>query len=328
MRRVALHKRRFLMISIFLLTICSTFHAGALPNEPAPLQDAQKQIDYITLEGARVRFSVQGEGPAVILVHGFASSLNAWDSVVGPLSQDHKVVALDLKGFGWSDRPAGDYSPAAQARIVLALADHLNLEDFDLVAHSWGASVALRLAMDAPDRVRKIALYDAWVYAEQLPTFFWWSRTPFLGELMFDLWYTERTDEKMAGAFYDKRYVTEAFVDVVEEQVNRPGTVAAALQAVRDQRYEEYQNNYRKIPHETLLLWGENDAVTRLEFGEILAADLPNARLITYPRCGHFPMIEANYQSTRDLLEFLKVDTLQRVESVPVVAPQNVEVAP
>lgn len=328
MRRVALHNRVLCGVFCCVLSACSTFHAGALPDEPAPVQNGQVITDYVTLEGARIRYSVRGKGPAVMMVHGFASSLNAWDTVVGPLSKSHKVVALDLKGFGWSDRPAGDYSPAAQARIVLALANHLGLEDFDLVAHSWGASVALRLALDAPERVRKIALYDAWVYAEQMPTFFWWSRTPFLGEFMFDLWYTERTDEKMASAFYDKRYVTEAFVEVVEEQVNRPGTVAAALQAVRDQRYEEYQQNYRKITHETLLLWGEDDVVTRLEFGKVLAADLPNARLITYPRCGHFPMIEANSQSTRDLLDFLKVDPSPTPESVPTVPPQDVEVAP
>ena len=79
----------------------------------------------------------------------------------------------------------------------------------------------------------RIVLYDAWVYAEQLPSFFVWSAVPFLGEAMFSLWYKERPDDRIAMAFHNQRFVTQALVDEVETSLERPGTVAAALAAAR-----------------------------------------------------------------------------------------------
>jgi pimeloyl-ACP methyl ester carboxylesterase len=165
--------------------------------------------------------------------------------------------------------------------------------------------VALQVALMAPERVTRIALYDAWVYAEQLPTFFWWARASGLGEMLFGAFYNERPDEKMANAFYDPSIIDETFVESVQSYLDRPGTRAAALAATRGQRFEEWQHEYRTIQQPTLLLWGREDAVTRLEFGERLARELPNAELVVYPRCGHFPMIEAAAASTQDLVEFL-----------------------
>jgi pimeloyl-ACP methyl ester carboxylesterase len=153
--------------------------------------------------------------------------------------------------------------------------------------------------------VTKIALYDAWVYEEQLPTFFHWARAEGVGETLFGLYYKQRADERVALAFFDKKYVTEKLVESVEEQIERPGTVAAALAAVRGQSYEDIQTRYRGIDKPTLLMWGREDIVTPLKYGERLARDLPNAKLVTYPRCGHFPMIEASTASTRELISFL-----------------------
>jgi pimeloyl-ACP methyl ester carboxylesterase len=153
--------------------------------------------------------------------------------------------------------------------------------------------------------VTKIALYDAWVYEEQLPTFFHWARADGVGEMLFGLYYKERADERMALAFFDKRYVTEHLVEEVDGALERPGTVAAALAAVRGQRYADVESKYRTIDKPTLLLWGREDLVTPIKYGERLVRDLPNAKLVTYPRCGHFPMIEARDASTRELVAFL-----------------------
>ena len=94
-------------------------------------------------------------------------------------------------------------------------------------------------------------------------------------------------------------------LDLTEAALERPGTVAAALEATRGQTYDEWQSRYRSISAPTLLLWGRDDEVTTLAFGERLARELPNARLAVYPRCGHFPMIEAIGASNRDLAAFL-----------------------
>ncbi len=277
-----------------------SFYDGVPPGAP-------KDAMYADVAGARVRFVDEGEGPPVVLIHGFASALDTWRGVMKQLvARHHRVLAMDLKGFGWSSRPSGDYSPQAEAALVLALMDQRNVKTAQVVAHSWGSSVALALALAAPERVSKLALYDAWVYEEQLPTTFLWARGSGVGEVLFDLFYAERPDEKIARAFYDpKKYVSERFVEEVEKALDRPGTTAAALAAVRGQRFDDVQKRYHELPQPVLLLWGREDEVTLLPFGERLASDLPHAHLVTYPHCGHFPMIEAAGSSTDDLLEFL-----------------------
>lgn len=297
-------RRLWLLLVLPLLVGCMSFHRGPMSGEP---RDAR----FLDVDGVRVRYvdtesgEAAGEKPAVVLVHGFASAIEAWGPVIPTLAKTHRVLALDLKGFGWTDRPEGNYSPDAQARLLLKLLELRGVQKAALVAHSWGSSVALAAVLAAPERFTRIALYDAWVYEDQLPTFFHWARADGVGEALFGLYYKERADERMALAFYDKRYVTERLVEEVDAALERPGTVAAALAAVRGQRYADVEAKYRTIDKPTLLLWGREDIVTPLRYGERLARDLPNARLIVYPRCGHFPMIEALGASNRDLVAFL-----------------------
>ncbi len=286
-------------LAMLLAGCAPSFYAGVPPGAP---RDAM----YADIGGVRVRFVDQGEGTPVVLIHGFASALDTWRGVVPELAKKHRVIALDLKGFGWSSRPEGDYSPQAEAELILALMDQRNVKQAAVVAHSWGSSVALAMALEAPERVTRLALYDAWVYEEQLPTTFLWARATGVGEVLFDAFYAERADEKIARAFYDPRkYVSEAFVEEVERALDRPGTTAAALAAVRAQRYADMQKQYGTVKQPTLLLWGREDEVTLLTYGERLARDLPHAHLVVYPRCGHFPMIEAAGASTEELVRFL-----------------------
>ncbi len=313
MTKLALFSITMLMLP--LLAGCLSFHTGAMPGEP-------KDATFANVSGVRVRYVDRGQrnAPVVVLLHGFASSLDTWTTVMPALEQKgFRVVALDLKGFGWTDRPEGDYSPQAQARLVYALLDQRGVASASIVAHSWGASVALAAALQQPDRVSRLALYDAWVYEEQLPTFFHWARADGVGETMFALWYKERPDDKIAQAFYDPKLVTEKLVEEVEAALDRPGTVAAALAAVRGQRYVELQRKYRTIKKPTMLLWGREDQVTTLRFGERLSKELPDAKLVVYPQCGHFPMIEAEPASTADLITFLEPE----LKTPVVVAPQQ-----
>ncbi|MFL5319956.1 MAG: alpha/beta fold hydrolase [Myxococcaceae bacterium] len=292
-------KHLLIMIPLFA-TACLPFHKGPMPGEP--------KGTYAELLDTRVRYQDIGKGPAVVLLHGFASSLETWLPVAPKLATSHRVISLDLKGFGWTDRPEGDYSPRAQAELVFALMDKLGVHDAAIVAHSWGASVALEMALLHPDRVRRLGLYDAWLYEEQLPTFFIWARQPRVGEALFATYYDQRPGEKISLAFFNQSFVTEQLVEDVERALLRPGTKAAALAAVRGQRYSEIQQQYRRIDKPALILWGEQDRVTPIAVGQRLASELPRSKLVVYPRCGHFPMLEASAQSTDMLASFLAED--------------------
>jgi pimeloyl-ACP methyl ester carboxylesterase len=290
----------FALAAATLTSGCFAFYSGALPHQP---RDAR----FVSLRGVRVHYVDEGEGSPVVLVHGFASSLETWSTVMPELlRRGHRVIALDLRGFGWTDRPPGDYSSEEQARLVFALMDRLGVRRAALVGHSYGAGVTLRMALMAPDRVERIALYDAWAYSEQLPAFFHVARADGIGEAMFATWYGERAEDRIALAFYDQRYVTMELVDAVEAALRKPGTYAASLAAIRAMHYEAVEGRYRTITQPVLLLWGREDRVTPLAIGERMSRELPGARLVVYPGCGHFPMIEHARQSTAELARFLE----------------------
>lgn len=297
------HAIRIALAGVIALALagCPSFHAGPLPGAPA-------DATFVDVDGVHVHVRDVGAGPAVVLVHGFGASIELWRGVQDALAVHHRVIALDLKGFGWSSRPSGDYTPPAQATLVWHVLDQLGVGDVAIVGHSWGASVSLAMALAQPARVRRIALYSAYVFEAQVPSFFRWARLDGVGEALFALYYRERAEDRAALAYHDPRFVTQARVERIEADLRRPGAVAAALATARGQRYAEVERRYPEIKQPTLLLWGDDDLVTPLRFGRRLVRVLPDARLEVYPDCGHIPMIEAANQTTHALAAFLDLD--------------------
>lgn len=286
-----------LVALLALLVGCARFHADAVPGAP-------DNAKFVEVDGVHVRYVDLGEGPAVVMIHGFGASADSWRPVLPGVAAHHRVIAVDLKGFGFTSRPEGDYGPDAQAQLVWHVLDKLGVSDVAIVGHSWGSSVSLAMAVAHPERTRRVALYDAYVYDEQIPQFFRWAQLGGIGELLFGWLYDERIEDRAPLAYYDHRWVTQARVDHVNESFDAPGTTAAALAAVRGHHFAALHERLKTFHKPVLLLWGENDEITPIRFGHRLAQEL-DAKLVTYARCGHIPQVEAQVASTRDLLAFL-----------------------
>ena len=281
-----------------LLAGCAGFHPAVLPGAPS-------DATFVDVDGVHVHYREAGTGPTVILIHGFGASLDSWAGVIPELATSHRVIAIDLKGFGWTSRPAGDYSPAAEAELAWHVLDKLGVADVAVVGHSWGSSVALSMAVAQPDRVREVALYDAFVYDEQVPSFLAWAQRGGIGELLFGAFYTERIEDRVPLAYADDRFVSQARIDHAQAELDRPGTTAAALAVARGMHFAALHAKLAGFTRPVLLLWGEDDVVTPLKFGRRLAEELANGKLVTFGHCGHLPMVEARRTSTRALVEFL-----------------------
>jgi pimeloyl-ACP methyl ester carboxylesterase len=287
---------------LWLLCACARFQEG--PSDvPVPPGTA-----FVEVDGWKIHARTVGEeGDWVVLLHGYSASHLEWMQVVPALCSHFRCLLLDLPGFGWSDKRKGDYSPARLARFVDGLMAHFGIESAHVVAHSWGASVALALAHDFPGRVRKLALVGAWVYAEQLPTFFRWARARGWGELLFTLFFDEQIEARYELVYFEpNRHIKQEEIDALKRFMKRKGVVRAALQAARDQRFETMQPWYREVTNETLLLWGEEDRVSDPFFGRRLAAELPDSSLRFMPRCGHLPHHENPDGFLALLLPFLR----------------------
>jgi pimeloyl-ACP methyl ester carboxylesterase len=278
--------------ALVLAAGCAEFQRpGESLGAAAHADGARLRVD----SGRHIYVEARGQGPGtpILFVHGFASNRETWTTIEPSLRAERRTIAVDLPGFGLSDRTEGDYSPAALADDLASLLDRLSITQVDVVAHSWGCSVSLAFALRHRPRVRRMVLIGAWAFEEQIPPFFRWAREGGVGEALFELFYRERLEDRAPLGFAEGSTVPQATVDAIERSLDRPGTLRAALAAVRGQYFIQLERQYRTITAPTLVVYGEEDRVALPRYGARLANELADARLVIVPRAGHFPMFES-----------------------------------
>jgi pimeloyl-ACP methyl ester carboxylesterase len=278
-------------------------HFQTSVSDPLPAEER-------VVVGARGQLRVIDKNPGaretVLLVHGYGSSTASYAPVMDALAAHMRVLAVDLPGFGKSDRREGDYTPDALADVLADVLTQKGVQRAHVVGHSWGSSVVLAFARRHPDRLDRLVVISGWIYDEQLLPIMRWARVPGLGEALYGTFYRNAIGERLYLNFVDPNLVTQKVVDEVEKQMGLEGALAAALAAARGMhRFAETEQDYRTIKNPTLLLWGRDDRGARLAFGERLARELPHAQLVVLPRCGHIPMWECTGETAAALTTFL-----------------------
>lgn len=269
-----------------------------------------------------VELGGEGDGPPVVLLHGFGASVHSWRKVAPELAAaGFRVVALDLAGFGWSGRPVdrAAYTPAGQAAVVAEVLERIRPElgpelgsqagtpPVHLVGHSFGGGVALSLAAARPELVRSLVLVDT-----TLPTH---SRAPRAGWPIYRpvayvllrtvglrRWFVRRALEL---AFHDDALVTPELVDAYRERLLYRGPASAYRSLTGPLPRERLAVDLTAIAAPTLVVWGEEDALIPVDAGRRAAGRMPDARFAALPRCGHLPMEECPETLLEAVLGFL-----------------------
>jgi pimeloyl-ACP methyl ester carboxylesterase len=127
------------------------------PEIPALLGVRHRFVDAGEV---RLHVAEAGDGPPLLLVHGWPQHWWCWRRMIAQLAQTHRVLVPDLRGFGWSDAPPGDYAKATFAADLLALLDAEGLDRVQLIGHDWGAYACFLLALEHPDRVDRLVALD------------------------------------------------------------------------------------------------------------------------------------------------------------------------
>jgi pimeloyl-ACP methyl ester carboxylesterase len=144
------------LLGALILLVVSQPAAAKVPTFPARFQTKTVQTD-----GAIIYVRVGGQGPAVVMVHGFADTGDMWAPLAAVLAQDHTVIVPDLRGMGLSSHPEGGYDKKTQAGDVVRVLDSLKIQKTDLVTHDIGNMVGYAFAAQYPDRVTRWAALDA-----------------------------------------------------------------------------------------------------------------------------------------------------------------------
>jgi pimeloyl-ACP methyl ester carboxylesterase len=263
-----------------------------------------------------VHYRDEGAGPLLLLIHGTSSSLHTWDGWVQRMRSGHRIIRLDLPGFGLTGpAPDADYRASRHARIVASLLDHLGVERADVAGNSLGGRVALTLALDYPARVNRLILVDSRGLSGQYPTTI--ERVagiPVIGQVV--RWATPRVLVRRAveAVYADPSRVTDQLVDRYDDLIRRDGNRQAMTDAMAGPRDPDLDRRLSEIKVPVLLQWGEHDRRLPLSVAYRMRDGLQDARLAIYQNAGHVPMEELPAETSADAETFLREQS-QRVKA-------------
>ena len=269
---------------------------------------------FIDVDGIRVHYQEAGDvnAPALVLIHGFASSTLVWSKVFLHLARSgYRVIAVDLLGYGYSAKPRnGEYTISGQAKLLIRLLDYLGIPRAIFVGSSYGGAVAATCALDHPDRVQKLILVGP--VNNNRPLTFTLMRlfgSPVFGDVVSPLLIgSRRLLRRRMKRVYDRHawVLDERRVEARHLPLRASGTQRAIIRTVRGWDAERISREAHLISQPTLLLWGENDLEIPLADGERLHAAIPDSRLIVFLNCGHLPHEEYPEAFTNVVIDFCK----------------------
>ena len=264
---------------------------------------------FAEIDGVRIHYQEKGTGTPLVLIHGYTSSTYSWKDVFDPLSKNFRVIAVDLKGFGFSGKPDGDYTRHAQAVLVAHLLDHLKIEKAWACGSSMGGEVALNFALMTPRRVLGLILIDSSGVnvpgaGSLAPRYL---LVPVLGPLLTALALTsdKLVREGLEKSFYDRTKVTDDRVAYYYRPLQTRDGQLAALRARTQADQFPIEQDLSRINVPTLIIWGAQDALLPLEAGRKMNSLIKGSELLVLQSCGHLPQEEMPARVVGEITRFI-----------------------
>lgn len=248
------------------------------------------------VDGLRISYINQGKtGIPILHLHGFGGEIDSFAPMISHWQgQSRRVLALDLPGFGQSDPPPEAWSVTEYAAFLYHFLQAVGVDRCDIIAHSFGARVAILLAAAHPECCQRIVFTGA---AGLIPkrgiAYYWRTYTYKLGKQLGKIGWMNRllgieTRQKKAGS---------------SEYQQLTGTMRPTYVRVVNQNLRPYLH---QIQSPTLLIWGSQDTATPLWMGKVMEADIPDAGLVVFEGCGHFAYLEEFPRFRSIVDEFLR----------------------
>lgn len=303
--------------------LCGLAACSSLPTL-ADLEKGAISGRLISIDGQQVHIEERGQGEPVFLIHGFGGSTFSWREVLPKLAEKHRVIALDLNGFGFTERPRRliHYARSGQIRLILRVMNALGVESAHFIGHSYGGGVITAMAALHPQRVRSLVLVDStapnWALARQNN----------LAEISPLTWLFVRSyalrpanvRKALERSWYDDSLVTDQIVDAYYTRLRIAGAARAyrGLLTPTKSPDEEKLVVLQEIQQPVLLVWGADDTLIPVSAAEVAADVLPNGRLEVLEDCGHSPMEERPEAFLDSVHHFLGSLPAQDSPSLPI----------
>lgn len=264
-------------------------------------------MPYQTVNGIKIYYEEQGKGEPLILINGLAFPMDLWFAQIRELSKDFRVIALDNRGIGRSDKPDEEYSIALMASDAVGLLKSLGIEKSHVAGLSMGGFISQEIALSYPDVVNRLILVATGMGGPrclELGKPFWEKATAAIAGKPPEQVY--RTDLALMTA----PVFVEKHPDILDQAVALRMKDPQPLYAFMRQfaACNAFDNNSRahNISQPTMIILGTDDPIFPIPLAEDFRRTLPKAKMIIYENCGHAIHLEKADQLSRDIREFLK----------------------
>lgn len=276
--------------------------------------------DYIHTNGIRLHYVTQGTGPLMLMLHGFPEFWYSWRHVIPEFAKDHKVVALDLRGYNDSDKPeeTSAYVMSEFVKDVEGVIRGLGYDRCILVGHDWGGAIAWNFAYDYAEMVDRLIILNLphpAKFAEGLRTpqqllrswYMFFFQVPFVPETLIQLNDFQILEQAFRGMAVDKSMITDADIEAYKNAFAKRGALTAAINYYRNifqQGIIERSWGVLNIP--TLMIWGENDTALGKELTDGTEQYVRDFRIQYIPNCSHWVQQEQPDLVNQYIREFLQ----------------------
>jgi pimeloyl-ACP methyl ester carboxylesterase len=284
---------------------------------PIPARKLADYGEFITVGGMAVHLwqegrEHRGRDVPVILVHGFAATNWCWRHTIPALSGRRWVLAPDLPGFGLTDKPGGfDYGLSGYARFIAAFMDEMGIERAVLVGNSMGGGVAVRAALDFPDRVEKLVLIDSLGYYKREFEAYRFIGLPVVRDLVMSA-----AGPRTIGFLLKARVYRDP--SAVNAELARRFAAAYRTENGRKAPIWVYRGlgsppmipreDIRRVAAPTLVIWGGHDLILPAAHARLFKEDIAGSTAVIVPDVGHVPHEERPGPVNRLILDFVEGD--------------------
>lgn len=229
------------------------------------------------------------EKPPLFLIHGFASSIYTFNLLIPLLKEHFTIVAIDLPGFGRSEKSTSFvYSFQNYAEVVARCIEYFKLKNVNIVGHSMGGQIALYTVKRIPEKINKLILLSSSGYLKRAnKALILCTHLPFFQYYVRRKVRSKEVREYLKNVFYQHSLITQNHIEEYRRPLQEDGFYISLLRLLRYREGDLPSDELKNILTPTLLLWGKEDRVVPVQIGLKLANDLPNAKIITYEKTGH-----------------------------------------
>lgn len=268
---------------------------------------------FVSINGARIHYRIDGSGPPVLLIHGLGAFLESWSWTVPALRDRYTTIAFDFPGFGLSDPLDDAYSPGGAAEFTLALMDALAVRRAVLVGSSLGGTIATMAAGSAPDRCAALVLVAPAAFDRKVTLATRLATLPWVGEAFIGV-IRRSPPMGVRNAFVKRGQIPPQIIEATRRYFRlgaagpsclRVVRASVGLGGIRPEIIEEVHTFASRITAPTLIIWGTRDRVVPPAQATVAVHTIPDARLHMLDGAGHVPYIEDADAFNAAMLEFL-----------------------